>query len=60
VTVKKLFGLIKKKDVYLAESFFKSKDFECIYHFNPDFNLYGPIAYHKQPAQSKALHARNG
>lgn len=32
--VSKLFGLIKRKDVYLAESFFKSKDFECVYQNN--------------------------
>lgn len=34
-----LFGLIKKKDVYLAESFFKSTDMECIFHYNPEFNI---------------------
>lgn len=38
-TVKKLFGLLKKKDVFLAESFFKSKDMKCIFHYNPKFNI---------------------
>ena len=38
-TVKKFFGLIKKEDVYLAESFFMSNDLECIYHFNPKYNI---------------------
>ena len=38
-TVSKLFGLIKKKDVYLAESFFKSPDMECIFQYNPKFNI---------------------
>lgn len=38
-TVKKLFGLLQKKDVFLAESFFTSPDMTCIYHYNPKFNL---------------------
>ena len=37
--VKKLFGLLKKEDVFLAESFFKSKDMKCIFHYNPKFNI---------------------
>lgn len=39
LTVKKCFGLIKKNNVFLAESFFKSNDMECIYHYNPKFNI---------------------
>lgn len=39
ITVKKFFGLIKKKNVFLAESFFKSPDMKCIYHYNPKFNV---------------------
>lgn len=39
LTVSKLFGLVKKEDVYLAESFFKSKDVECIFQYNPKYNL---------------------
>ena len=38
-TVSKFFGLIKKKNVYLAESFFKSTDMSCIYQYNPKFNI---------------------
>lgn len=38
-TPTKLFGLIKKKDVFLAESFFKSPDLECIFQYNPEFNI---------------------
>lgn len=38
-TVKALFGLIKKENVFLAESFFDSKDMKCIYQFNPKFNI---------------------
>lgn len=38
-TVKTLFGLIKKENVFLAESFFDSKDMKCIYQFNPKFNI---------------------
>lgn len=37
--VSKFFGLMKKKNVFLAESFFKSKDFQCIFHYNPKFNI---------------------
>ena len=39
MTVSKFFGLIKKKDVFLAESFFKSKDLKCVFHYNPKFNI---------------------
>lgn len=34
-TVKKFFGLVKRDNVYLADSFFESPDFECIMNFNP-------------------------
>lgn len=37
-TVSKFFGLITK-DVYIAESFFKSKDLKCVFHWNPMFNI---------------------
>lgn len=37
--VSKFLGLIRKKDVVLAESFFESKDFECVFHYNPKFNI---------------------
>jgi hypothetical protein len=39
LNVSKLFGLIKKKNVFLAKSFFTSNDMKCIYHFNPKFNI---------------------
>jgi len=38
-TVSKLFGLIKKENVFLAESFFESKDMDCVFQFNPKFNI---------------------
>ena len=38
-TVKKLFGLLKKENVFLAESFFISPDMTCVYHCNPKFNI---------------------
>ena len=38
-TVKMLFGLIRRKDVFLAKSFFDSPDFDCIFHFNPRFQI---------------------
>ena len=38
-TISKLFGLIKKENVILAESFFDSKDFDCIFQYNPKFNI---------------------
>ena len=38
-TVSKFLGLIKKKDVVLAESFFESKDFDCVFQYNPKFNI---------------------
>lgn len=37
-TVKKLLGLVRK-DVYLAESFFDSPDFECVFHYNPKYHV---------------------
>lgn len=39
LTVSKFFGLIKKENVFLAESFFKSKDLTCIFNYNPKFNI---------------------
>jgi uncharacterized protein YycO len=38
-TVKKFFGLVKKENVYLAESFFMSPDLTCVYHYNPKYNI---------------------
>jgi uncharacterized protein YycO len=38
-TVSKFFGLIKKENVFLAESFFESPDMECVFQFNPKFNI---------------------
>lgn len=34
----KKFGFLKKH-VYLAKSFFDSKDLRCVFHFNPKFNI---------------------
>lgn len=39
LSIKKFFGLIKKENVFLAESFVKSKDLTCIYHYNPKYNI---------------------
>lgn len=33
------FGLVKRKDIFLAQSFFKSKDLACVFQFNPKFNI---------------------
>ena len=33
--VKHFFGLVKRSDVVLAESFFQSEDFKCIFNCNP-------------------------
>lgn len=38
-TVKKFFGLMKRKGVYLAESFFTSDDFTCVFQYNPKYNV---------------------
>jgi len=38
VRLSKFLGLVKK-NVYLAKSFFDSKDMKCVYHFNPKFNI---------------------
>ena len=38
-TVKKFLGLVRRKNVFLAESFFKSPDMDCIFHWNPKFNI---------------------
>ena len=38
-TVSKFFGLIKKEDVFLADSFFESPDLECVFQYNPKFNI---------------------
>ena len=37
--VKKFFGLVQKKNVFLAESFFTSPDMTCVYQYNPKFNI---------------------
>lgn len=37
--VKKMFGLISKKDVYLAQSFLNSKDLDLIFCFNPKHHV---------------------
>jgi len=34
-TIRKMFGLIKKDNVFLAESFFDSPDFDCVFQYNP-------------------------
>lgn len=39
LSFKKLFGLISKKDVYLAMSFVLSKDLKLVYCRNPKFNI---------------------
>ena len=39
-TVSKLFGLLKKENVFLAESFFTSPDMTCVYYCNPKFNIW--------------------
>jgi uncharacterized protein YycO len=39
LTVKKFFGLLKKENVFLAESFVKSPDLICVYHYNPKYNI---------------------
>lgn len=38
-TVKKFFGLVQRKSTFLAESFFKSPDFKCVFQYNPKFNI---------------------
>lgn len=38
-TVSYLFGLLKRKNIFLAKSFFNSKDMKCIFQFNPKFNI---------------------
>lgn len=38
-TVSKFFGLMKKKDVFLADSFFESPDLECVFQYNPKYNV---------------------
>lgn len=30
---------ILKKEVYIAESLFRSKDLKCIFHYNPKYNI---------------------
>ena len=39
---KALFGILRRKNVYLADSFFESPDFKRVFEFNPkrgvDFN----------------------
>ena len=43
-TVRAFFGIIRKKNVVLSDSFFESKDFKLIYEYNPKFNI-NLIAY---------------
>ena len=38
-TVSKFFGILKKKNVVLSDSFFESKDFKLIFEYNPKFNI---------------------
>ena len=38
-TVKKFFGLIKRKNVYLADSFFNSPNFKCVLDYNPILDI---------------------
>jgi len=38
-TVRKLFGLVKKENVFLAESFLESPDFDCVFQFNPQCDV---------------------
>lgn len=33
------FGLVKRKGIFLAQSFFKSKDMECVFQYNPKFGI---------------------
>lgn len=37
--IKKLFGLISKKNMVLAKSFIDSDDFELVFCYNPKFNI---------------------
>lgn len=39
LSIKKFFGLIKKENIFLAESFVKSNDLTCIYHYNPKYDI---------------------
>ena len=38
-TVSYLFGLLKRKNIFLAKSFFNSEDMKCVFQFNPKFNI---------------------
>lgn len=35
----KFFGLVKRSNMYLAESFFESPDFKCIFNYNPKHKI---------------------
>lgn len=39
ISFTKFFGLLKKKDVYLAKSFYTSPDLKLVYCRNPKFNI---------------------
>lgn len=56
-TVKHLFGLVQKENVYLAESFFTSPDMACIYHFNPKFNIGNNNGIHTKKVDRRAVQA---
>jgi len=38
-TVKAMFGIIRKKNVVLSDSFFESPDFKLVFEYNPKFNI---------------------
>ena len=45
-TVKKFFGLVKKNNVYLGDSFFDSPDFKCVFNYNPALKAdYSEVQY---------------
>ena len=45
-TATKLFGIIKRHNVYLADSFFNSSDFRCILNYNPTLGIdYSEVQY---------------
>lgn len=45
-TVKKFFGLVKRNNVYLADSFFNSPDLKCVFNYNPALGVdYSEVQY---------------
>jgi len=45
-TVKKFFGLVKRNNVYLADSFFNSPDLKCVFNYNPALGIdYSEVQY---------------